>query len=216
MAESAAKTAKNLLRKAMKSKSDAYLSILDYRNTPSQNTCNSPAQKLLGRRTKTLLPYKKDLLEPNSLPTENITNKRRQSQDKQAYYYNKNAKDLPELRPGDTVRMNPFRLNQREWDKAKVTKRLDTRSYEVQTDTGMTYRRNRQHLRKTNEKPPSVKHNTVPSTDQTEEAQTQPETPTKQNDLLPVTESGNNNPPIVTRAGRKSRPPDHLKDYIRN
>ena len=120
MAESAVKTAKNLLRKAMKSKSDAYLSILDYLNTPSQNTCNRPAQKLLGRRrTKALLPYKKDLLEPNSLPTENITNKLRQSQDKQAYYYNKNAKDLPELRSGDTVGMNPFRLNQREWDKAK-------------------------------------------------------------------------------------------------
>ena len=44
--------------------------------------------------------------------------------------------------------MKPFALGQKSWDKAHVTKRLDERSYEVQS-AGTTFRRNRQHLVKT-------------------------------------------------------------------
>ena len=44
--------------------------------------------------------------------------------------------------------MKPFALGQKSWDKAQVTKRLDERSYEVQS-RGTTFGRNRQHLVKT-------------------------------------------------------------------
>ena len=64
MAESAVKTAKRLLKKAVDSGSDPYLAILDYRNTPSQGTETSPAQRLFGRRTRNLLPMTAKLLEP--------------------------------------------------------------------------------------------------------------------------------------------------------
>ena len=71
---------------------------------------------------------------------------------KQAFHYNKTAKDLPILHEGDTVRMKPFQLGEKKWGKAIVNKRLDERSYEVETNSG-TYRRNRVHLRKSNEIP---------------------------------------------------------------
>ena len=38
--------------------------LLDHCNTPSQGTSTSPAQRLMSRRTKTLLPTKETLLKP--------------------------------------------------------------------------------------------------------------------------------------------------------
>ena len=61
-AESALKMAKKLLRKAMDTKSDVQLAILDHCNTPSQSHDMSPAQRLLNRRTRTLLPTAGSLL----------------------------------------------------------------------------------------------------------------------------------------------------------
>ena len=54
-AESAVKTVKLIMRKALLAKEDACLAILEYRNTPSQSD-RSPVQRLFGRgmRTRTL------------------------------------------------------------------------------------------------------------------------------------------------------------------
>ena len=65
-AESAVKMAKKLLRKAIDTKSDVQLAILDHRNTPSQSHDISPAQRLLNRRTRTLLPTAGSLLQPRA------------------------------------------------------------------------------------------------------------------------------------------------------
>ena len=43
------------MKKAKMSGQDPYLSILDHRNTPTQGLNASPAQRLLSRRTRTLL-----------------------------------------------------------------------------------------------------------------------------------------------------------------
>lgn len=59
------------------------------------------------------------------------------------------------LSDGDVVRMKPFRLGDKEWRKATVTSRLVDRSYTVESPEGdtSTYRRNRVHLKKTQETP---------------------------------------------------------------
>ena len=62
-AESAVKTAKKLMKRAELSKSEIYLSFLDHRNTPNDSGY-SPAQCLMNRRTKTLLPVTFNLLKP--------------------------------------------------------------------------------------------------------------------------------------------------------
>ena len=61
--ESAVKMAKNIFRKAREDKADPYLAMLDHRNTTAKGLL-SPAQKLMPRRTKTLLPTREDLLKP--------------------------------------------------------------------------------------------------------------------------------------------------------
>ena len=44
------------MEKAHASGEDPCLAILDFRNTPTENLETSPAQRLFGRRTKTLAP----------------------------------------------------------------------------------------------------------------------------------------------------------------
>ena len=63
-AENAIKAAKQLMKKAKNDKADAYLALLDYINTPTQGLDTSPAQRLMSRRTKTVLPTTVNLLWP--------------------------------------------------------------------------------------------------------------------------------------------------------
>ena len=98
-AESAVKTAKRIMTKSNTVQSDPYLALLDHRNTPSQGLNTSPAQRLMNRRTRTLLPTKSSLLEPRVV-NEHESMKKRAKQ--QAENYNKTAKDLPPLHEGDT------------------------------------------------------------------------------------------------------------------
>ena len=64
------KTAKNLLRKALSAGTDPYITIFDYRNTPTQGMESSPAQRLMNRRTRTLLLKPKTLLQPRAPQSE--------------------------------------------------------------------------------------------------------------------------------------------------
>ena len=146
-AESAVKTAKALLRK--NKEGDQFLALLNYRNTPSQATGTSPAQRFLNRRTRTLLPTTEKLLIPKvSLELEKGNLRLNQKKN-----FDKYAKDLTPLEKGDTVRMKPFTKGDKEWSKATVTRRLDDRSYEVEAN-GTTHRRNRVQLKKTSEHSP--------------------------------------------------------------
>ena len=52
-AENTVKTVKRLMRKAYKSGSDPWLSLLAFWNTPTEAVVSSPAQCLFSRRTKT-------------------------------------------------------------------------------------------------------------------------------------------------------------------
>lgn len=63
-AKSVVKTAKRLMQRAKMSGRDPYLAILDHRNTLLQGLNASPAQRLLSRRTHTLLPIHINLLTP--------------------------------------------------------------------------------------------------------------------------------------------------------
>lgn len=65
------------------------------------------------------------------------------------------------------MRMKPFVLGKKEWKKGVVVERLDERSYEVETGDGTSYRRNRVHLKRTNELPPEVTTNLPPQVSNT-------------------------------------------------
>ena len=64
--ESAVKTAKRLLRKALEAGTDPYLAILDYRNTPTQGIGSSPAQRLMVGERRPYLPQRISFCKPAS------------------------------------------------------------------------------------------------------------------------------------------------------
>ena len=151
--ESTVKTVKRLLRKSKKSKQDPYLAILYHRNTHSQGINRIPAQRMFGRRTKTLIPTGGPLLQQND--KELVKLQLKQNQERQSWYYNKKSKDLPPLAKGDVVRMRPYKIGDKSWQKGVVLRRLDERSYEVGTDIN-TLRRNRVDLKPTFETLPTA------------------------------------------------------------
>ena len=145
------KTAKRIIKRAKESKTDVYLAILDHRNTPKQSTRHSPAQSLMNIRTKTLLPTTASLLVPKLTYGQHAS--LQASKRRQAWYHDCHVRDLQPLREGDVVRMMTFQKHGRHvWKQGVVSKRLDERSYQVETATN-TYRRNRVHLRRSTEQP---------------------------------------------------------------
>ena len=203
-AESAVKTAKKLIRKAKTAGEDPYLAMLAHRNTPTEGTESSPVQRLMGRRTKTLLPTTKILLRPHGTDITRIRQHAARKQQQTEKHYNKKAKNLAPLTEGDVIRMRPFTLNQRRWKKGIVSSRLDERSYEVKTNKG-SYRRNRVDLKKTREQPESL----MTDTTQTEIAELDGSPDMTQNGQAKEPETSRQRPTRIRRE------PSYLNDYIR-
>ena len=100
----------------------------------------------MNRRTKTLIPTTATLLQPRVAGRSKEIRELKNRQKQQIKYYNCTAKGLPKLEEGDIVRMKPFTMGKKKWDKATVTARLDGRSYTVETPDRKSFRRNRCHL----------------------------------------------------------------------
>ena len=135
---------------------DPYLTLLDWRNTPTEGLDSSPAQRLMGRRTRTLLPTSTGLLKPK-LPksAKDLVTKKRE---KQAHFYNNGVKQLKELKPGDIVRIKPDPKDRKKlWKKATCLQEVAPRSYEVDLE-GTGYRTNWKDLIATQERPEIDNH----------------------------------------------------------
>ena len=214
--ESAVKVCENIMKKAALGKFDPYLALLDYRNTPTE-IGSSPAQRLFSRRTRNLLPLTPRLLEPATVPPMDVQQKLIASRQKQAYYYNLKGKALPELQPGQTVRMK--KPNENTWAEAVCKKMIGPRSYAV-VSGNRTYRRNRRQLRlvppaanlltssaqlrDTNKEQQPIQYGTPPGN--FGEATPGPANP--KTTAVPMASC-----PTVTRSGRTVRPPVRFQDY---
>ena len=122
------KVLKNLMLKAQADDQDIYLTLLDWRNTPTEGVGSSPAQRLFGRRTRTLLPSTGRLLQPKLIS--GVQGKLHGRPKRQAVLYNRGAKDLPPLKEGDKVFVEPV-PGRSSWKSAVVTECLGNRSYNV-------------------------------------------------------------------------------------
>ncbi|PFX14895.1 Uncharacterized protein K02A2.6 [Stylophora pistillata] len=111
MAESAVKTCKTLMKRALLSQSDPYLGSLDHHNTPTAATGMSPCQRLFGRRTKTLLPFSESLLKTDQTVSDLLKGDRV----KQAKHFDLHAKQLSELKS------DPFMLRSQEKPEEQTT-----------------------------------------------------------------------------------------------
>ena len=145
LAESSVKTVKGLLKKS----DDFYKGLLAYRATPLNNL-PSPAEMLMGRKLRTTLPMHPAALKVNNQDHRVIECKYDQKL-KQKEYYDRSARSLVQLQPGDHVHIKDYVTN--EWKhQGTVTQMVAPRSYEVHTDNGAILRRNRIDIRSTPQK----------------------------------------------------------------
>jgi hypothetical protein len=89
-------TVKKMLIKADEDNKDIYLALLEYRNTPISKDLESPAEILMGRKIKGLLP-----IEEEKGKYVRVREKLIELQIKQKQYYDKSTKELKELKEGD-------------------------------------------------------------------------------------------------------------------
>ena len=149
MAERAVQTCKRLVKKAKKDRSDIQLALLDFRNTPRDSFLGSPVQRCMGRRTRTRLPVCDSLLKPQVIKTNQVTERLKEIRTKSKSYYDKQAKPLKELNPGDTIRIR----KDKSWVPAQlVSKSIKPRRYNVRVPSGRVIIRNRKHILRTKEK----------------------------------------------------------------
>ena len=140
-----AKTAKNIMDKAEESGSDPHLAMLIYRSTPIRPGQLNPAELLTQRKYKALLPIHQ-YLHPNLEKSREAQIAQKQTQ---ADYYNQKAKGLQDLKKYQSVRVQ-LDHNKPVWQKATVIQQPTDRSprhYQVKTESGAKYFRNRRHLR---------------------------------------------------------------------
>ena len=174
--------------------------LLDWRNTPTEGVGTSPAQRLMGRRCKTLLPIAGTLLKPQCTPEEDaraLVGRKKWQQ----YYYDRNAKPRKPITPGETVRL-------KKWTAGTCTQQVDSRSYIVKVGDS-EYRRNHKQLIQGQEPPIYQKHRseetpTPDLPDQTQEPssqQPQYNVPTR--------------PSSLRRSARQPKTPGWHSDYIK-
>ena len=196
-AERAVQTVKHLFNKAK----DPYKAMLDYRNTPLEEINLSPAQLMMGRRLKTILPTTAPLLKPQvSDEYKRILTKQKKKQ--KQYYDVHSGKELPPLQPDEMIHM---KIEDR-WIPAKVLYKHDSpRSYVVQSKEGRKYRRNRRDIRSTKhvhtKGPGAINDKTRTVRKSLEHVQSSQE----------VKDSKPEDSSIVrTKSGRVSKPPEYL------
>lgn len=144
-AESAVKIVKNICKKAASAGDDPWLAILQWRNTPSEGMHSSPAQRLMSRRLKTPLPVADALLEPRVVT--GVSDRIRGKHQSAKLWYDKSARDLPELCIGQDIRMKPLPGDRTgRWRRGVCLRQVGPRSYLVDVE-GALYRRNRVDLR---------------------------------------------------------------------
>ena len=130
------------------------MALLDWRNTPTVGIGLSPVQRLMSKRTKTLLPTAAELLKPKVYT--GIPKKLTEKRQKTKAIFDQKAHELPPLITGQPVYVRNTKPNAEiPWKSAQVEKVLTDRSYIVrEEDTPTSYRRNRVDLK------PKIEENT--------------------------------------------------------
>ena len=121
-----------MLNKAKNDKRDPYLSLLEYCNT-TVNDIGSSAQLSMSHRLSSVLPCIPEQLTPKVISSKKVMESLRQAQERNYKYYYRASKDLCELQPNETIRMQV----QNQWVPEVVVRLTDApRSYIVRGPNG--------------------------------------------------------------------------------
>ena len=151
-AESAVKIAKNILKKSREE--DPYIALLAYRNTPQQGHVYSPAQRLMSRRLRDLIPMATSKLQLQlivpSVVTQNIVERKQKAK---ARYDKRASKQLSEFAISKRVFVKPSPRNRsKPWIHGEVVNKPVPRSYTVSTLLGLVHQ-NHTQIRKASTNP---------------------------------------------------------------
>ncbi|XP_044766427.1 uncharacterized protein LOC123322548 [Coccinella septempunctata] len=92
MVERAIQTVKNIIKKNSESDTELELALLDYRNTPIDVSIPSPSELFFNRKTRTILPVKKELLYHRNINFKRQRNLLVKRQNKQKTYHDRMSK----------------------------------------------------------------------------------------------------------------------------
>lgn len=211
-AEAGVKVIKNMMIKTLQSGMDQNIALLEQRNTPRQDTGLSPSEMMFSRKSRTMLPQKTIL----SKQSEKRAKRKRIVREN----YNKRAKDLPKIKPGKSVYFE--HQKQKPWQQGLV-KESNSRNYVIENSDGTLYRRNRSHLRPT-EQETVVRDTSPPRTSQAQTSATPMPDLADVPAIPPVTVNNDTNqsgsestivPERHDRPRREVKPPKYLSDYVR-
>ena len=96
----------------------------------------------MSRRLRSILPSTNRQLLPELVDIKHARENMQSLRDKSKLYFDRNAKPLSPLKPGDRVRYQKGDI----WEPAKVISPYNNRSYTIETPDGAEYRRNRKFL----------------------------------------------------------------------
>ena len=124
------KITKTLLKKASLEGSDPWKAVLACRNTPTEGLGSSPVQRLMSRRTRTLLPIRDTQLKPKMV--QNVTESKQARGQTVKQHYDARARNMTALIHGQTVRvlLHPKDQDTR-WSLGMCIDQLSERSYVV-------------------------------------------------------------------------------------
>ena len=201
------KTVKAAMEKARDAHTDPNKALQYLRATPIDAHLPSPSELLLGRKIRTNLPGKI----PNQLPEKDAIYQRLQSrQDEQKAYFDKrHPTNLPPMQEGQQIRVQNQETGK--WERGRITKkRPEPRSYEVETESGQILRRNRRHIRGTEEK--EIRPHEHGHTHHDKQNHT-PTTHSEEQTSEHSDKQQSHKQPYTTRFGRKVQTPNWCSDY---
>ena len=206
LAEKMVGVVKHIFSKAKSAGTDPYKGILEYRTT-CLKTGYSPAQLLMGRNLRSVLPTVQNQLLPKTPSTKHVRKKISKAKQEQKYYYDRSSKHLTPLKVGDSARIQ--RQDGR-WKPGVISEKHNDRSFTFRTLEGAEYRRNRRHLLKTEEKFPNYHSSPdldILSSDKTPEEPSQiPQSPQVEKPPSVTRDTSQLPQPYVTRSGRQVKP----------
>ena len=226
LAEKAVQTIKMTLKKCKEAGEDPYLALLDLRNTPRDQNIGSPAQRLMGRHTKTQLPTSEALLKPAIVEEEAVMEGLMEHRMPQKHYYDRGSRPLPPIEPGSAIRVQ----TPEGWEPAEYIRKHDAPNSHIikAGKQARLYRRNRSMIMTTKENPHAIQKATPPfvPTPETYQQPVNPPTPRiQQRPPLPdppapriqqrtLPPPDPPTPPKTTRSGRVIRKPAWMKDMV--
>lgn len=128
--ESMVKSIKSTIKKCLADRKDPYLALIALKNTPVNNTSFTPANILLNRDLKDLLPRINDRYRQKNKVQINYNKQIKKGQIAQQKYYNKkNKRCYKKFKLNEEIVVQ--NVNTKEWERGRIVEKVGIRAYKL-------------------------------------------------------------------------------------